>query len=110
MAHVIERLVICSPLMPLLQQVSLHRMSPNSGLPLPPCLQRVLLGPDCRVTHRSRPIALLTETPAFPAPPFHFSECYLDLTAEAQRRLAACGGEPPLPINPGAYLQGFVLQ
>ncbi|PRW58740.1 DNA polymerase eta isoform B [Chlorella sorokiniana] len=27
-------------------------------------------------------------------------ECYLDLTAEAQRRLEACGGVPPLPMHP----------
>lgn len=27
-------------------------------------------------------------------------ECYLDLTEEAHKRLAACGGQPPLPINP----------
>ncbi|KAL4428594.1 hypothetical protein ABPG77_008906 [Micractinium sp. CCAP 211/92] len=26
-------------------------------------------------------------------------ECYLDLTEEAQRRLEACGGVPPLPCN-----------
>ncbi len=27
-------------------------------------------------------------------------ECYLDLTEEAHKRLAACGGQPLLPINP----------
>ena len=27
-------------------------------------------------------------------------ECYLDLTEEAHKRLAACGGQPPLPVNP----------
>ncbi|DBA85636.1 TPA: hypothetical protein ACH3X1_005212 [Trebouxia sp. C0004] len=27
-------------------------------------------------------------------------ECYLDLTEEAHKRLAASGGQPPLPINP----------
>ena len=26
-------------------------------------------------------------------------ECYLDLTEEAHKRLAACGGQPPLPVN-----------
>lgn len=28
-------------------------------------------------------------------------ECYLDLTAEAQRRLEACAGVPALPCNAG---------
>ena len=27
-------------------------------------------------------------------------ECYLDLTEEAHRRMAAAGGSPPLPVNP----------
>ncbi len=27
-------------------------------------------------------------------------ECYLDITQEASRRLAACSGHPPLPIKP----------
>ena len=26
-------------------------------------------------------------------------ECYLDITQEASKRLAACSGHPPLPIN-----------
>ena len=27
-------------------------------------------------------------------------ECYLDLTEESHTRLAACNGQPPLPVNP----------
>lgn len=31
-------------------------------------------------------------------------ECYLDLTEEAQRRLEACGGVPPLPCIAGGFV------
>lgn len=58
--------------------------------------QRQWLGVSARVpgTARQAPTRL----------PLHSAvdECYLDLTAEAQRVLAACGGEPPLPVNIGA--------
>lgn len=27
-------------------------------------------------------------------------ECYIDLTEESRARLAACNGQPPLPVNP----------
>jgi hypothetical protein len=36
--------------------------------------------------------------PGFP----NAGRCYLDMSAEAHRRLEAHGGVPPLPPNPGA--------